>query len=105
MNFEDANFFLFVAILLPVYYLAPTRLLQFAALLLGSLFFYGYGQPALVLLLIGCCLVSALCSHIAGGADSAARRHRFAILGVALNLGALAFFKYDRLLASLFLDA
>lgn len=105
MGFEDANFFIFVAILLPLYYLAPTRLLQLGVLLAGSLFFYGYGQPALVLLLVGCCLVSAVCSRIAGGADSPAKRRRFAILGVALNLAALAFFKYDRLFASLFLEA
>lgn len=105
MSFEDNNFFLFVAILLPVYYLAPTRLLQLGVLLAGSLFFYGYGQPELVLLLIGCCLVSAACSRMAGGPALPEKRHRFAVLGVALNLGALAFFKYDRLVASLFLDA
>ena len=69
MSFEDANFFIFVAILLPLYYLVPTRLLQMGVLLAGSLFFYGYGQPALVLLLVGCCLVSAICSYIVGGAE------------------------------------
>lgn len=105
MSFESSNFFVFVAILLPLYYLMPTRLLQLGVLLAGSLFFYGYEQPVLVVLLLACCLVSALSSRVSGGPDTPDRRRRFAILGVVFNLGALAFFKYDRLAASLFLDA
>jgi alginate O-acetyltransferase complex protein AlgI len=69
-------------------------------LLLASLFFYAWGEGALVLLLLG----SALLNHLFGLAIAAAapRRRKLALgAGLACNLGLLAAFKYAPFIAAL----
>lgn len=101
MGFEDANFFVFVALVFALYYLVPNHALQLVLLVASSLLFYAYGQPHLLILLLTCCAISAVCSLGAATAATIDRRRRFAFAGVALNLLALIFFKYDRFLLSL----
>lgn len=101
MGFEDANFFAFVAVVFSLYYLIRNPTLQLMLLVTSSLFFYGSGQPYLLILLLTCCAVSAVCSLGAATSSTLDRRHQFAFAGVALNLLALVFFKYDKFLLSL----
>jgi alginate O-acetyltransferase complex protein AlgI len=70
--------------------------------LIGSSFvFYAYGQPGLLLLLLASISINVVTSYqIAQG--SRARRKFWAVLGVALNLGLLLFFKYGPLVARTF---
>lgn len=101
MGFEDANFFAFVAIVFSLYYLISNRALQLMLLVASSLFFYAYGQPRLLILLLTCCAISATCSFGAATSARPGRRYQFAFAGVVLNLLALAFFKYDHFVLSL----
>jgi alginate O-acetyltransferase complex protein AlgI len=101
MGFEDANFFVFVTVVFALYYLVANYTLQLLLLVASSLFFYAYGQPHLLILLLACCIISAVCSLGAATSPTAARRRQFAFAGVALNLLALIFFKYDKFLLSL----
>lgn len=96
MTFTSWQFGVFVAIVFGVYYLPAVRNFQVQLLVLASVFFYGYGQPELLPLL----LVAVLGTH---AFLVLAFRNRAVWLpaGIAFNLALLAFFKYK----FLFVDA
>lgn len=89
MTFTSWQFVLFVAVVFATYYLPPVRPFQVYLLVLASLFFYGYGQlqllPMLAVAVLGTYLFLIL-----------AWRNRAVWLpvGIAFNVGLLAFFKY-----------
>src|SRR5258707_10106993 len=89
MTFTSWQFGVLVAIVFGAYYLPPFRTLQIQLLVIASLFFYGYGQPELLPLLA----VAVFGTHLF---LILALRNRFIWLpvGIAFNLGLLAFFKY-----------
>ena len=103
----SSPFFLacFLPALLGLYFLCPAKGRN-AVLLCGSLFFYAWGEPRAVFLMLGLILVN----HAAGRGIAAAlaapdrkRRRRanaLLALGVAADLGALAVFKYASFLAA-----
>jgi alginate O-acetyltransferase complex protein AlgI len=99
--FTSFSFVGLVAVTMALYYLRCTARYQVAVLIAASLAFYAYGQPLLLSLLLFSALTSAACSH--GVLVSRSRRSRVAwsASGVVLNLGLLAIFKYNRLLAEL----
>jgi alginate O-acetyltransferase complex protein AlgI len=97
MLFNSWGFLLFASVLFVLYYLPLMRRIQVGLLTLASLFFYGYGEPKLVLLLIASILVNGLASYRIVNGEAARRRFWMAI-GVAVNLGILVFFKYSGLL-------
>lgn len=92
----SSNVFLFayLPIVLMVYYICP-RWLRNPVLLVVSLFFYGWGEPVYLFLMIGTILLNYVC-----GAWIAARRshgkHALPVLvfGVVSNLLILGYFKY-----------
>lgn len=96
MTFTSWQFGVFVAAIFGVYYLPAFRNFQVQLLVLASVFFYGYGQPELLPLL----LVAVLGTHVF---LALAFRNRPVWLpaGIAFNLALLAFFKYK----FLFVDA
>ena len=53
MTFTSFQFGIFVAIVFGVYYLPSLRSFQVPLLVLASVFFYGFGQPELLPLLLG----------------------------------------------------
>ncbi|MBB3121585.1 MBOAT family O-acyltransferase [Pseudoduganella violacea] len=61
-------------------------------LLLGSLVFYAWGEPRFVPLLLLSALLNYGCGYLISRAE--ARRRAVLIVGVAANLGLLAFYKY-----------
>ena len=74
------------------------RGLQTYVLIVASLFFYAYGQPLLVFLLLGSILINATASYQVLNAKTTLAKRVWATTGVVLNLGVLFFFKYGPLL-------
>jgi alginate O-acetyltransferase complex protein AlgI len=89
MTFTSWQFGIFVGVVFVAYYLPPLRAFQIQILVIASLFFYGYGQPELLPLLAIAALGTYLFMLLA-------LRHRqlWLPIGIAFNLGLLAFFKY-----------
>src|SRR5580765_2542721 len=97
MLFSSANFiFLFLPVTLVVFFLIPTEPAwpRKVWLLAASLFFYGYWKIAYVPLL----LASIGGNYAVAELITRHRHHRAAtvvfVIGIALNLGLLAYFKY-----------
>ena len=86
----------FLPIFMLLYYLVP-RKLQNPVLIIGSLFFYAWGEPVYVVLM----LFSAVFNYFMGldleasGFDQKARK-RSLIFAVIINLFILCFFKYNK---------
>lgn len=95
MTFSSISFlFYFLPIFIGIYFISPFRNV---ALLAGSLIFYAWGEPVLILLL----LISLMVNHGLGRLISARRQTKVLVLGVVLNLLALGVFKYAGFLIDL----
>ncbi len=95
----DTIFFLscFLPLALIIHWLIPSVRFKNAVLLVFSLLFYSVGSPASLLLLVGV----TLANYLLGLALRGDRCRKGAlVLGVALNLGVLGFFKYADFLLS-----
>lgn len=89
MTFTSWQFGAFAAVVLTLYYAPFMALRQVHLLVAASLFFYGYGQPGL-LLLLGIAVLGTYAFL-----NLTFRNRRFWLpVGVAFNLALLAFFKY-----------
>ncbi|MCH5340802.1 MAG: MBOAT family protein [Acetatifactor sp.] len=94
MVFSSVLFlFRFLPIFMICYFLAPGRMKNFI-LFLGSLFFYAWGEPIYVVLM----LFSTVVDYVNGRLIERCRGSRKAVLpliaSVVINLGLLGFFKY-----------
>lgn len=98
MLFTSATFFVFFAVVFIGYYFPLFRRWQTAWLASASLFFYGYSQPYLLVLLLSVALIDIVCSY---QAVRTARPRLWASTGVIANLLVLAFFKYNHLMVAL----
>lgn len=95
MVFSSISFlFVFLPLLLAVYFLLPARLREGRnlVLLLFSLFFYGYGGPRFLLLMLLSIAVNYAGALLA--APDQRRRRLWTGLVTAVNLGLLGWFKY-----------
>ncbi|UFH54596.1 MBOAT family protein [Spirosoma sp. KNUC1025] len=100
------NSFIFLGLLLItfiLYYTPALSRFQILILILSSLVFYAYNQPALVLLLLSSALINVLTSYYVANLVGNRRKY-IATVGVVLNLSILAFFKYGALLESTLID-
>ena len=100
----SANVFLFayLPIVLLTYYLSP-RWLRNPILLLVSLFFYGWGEPVYVLLMVADILLNYGCGlWIQRCRDKGSSAKPALITGVALNLLLLGYFKYTNFILGIF---
>ena len=91
-------------IVLAAYFLVPTRGLKNVWLLVASLFFYAWGEPVYVLLMIA----SILANWVFGLAVGARRFHEgrdatlkraLLVLAVVFNVAVIGFFKYEGFVA------
>src|SRR5216684_8871002 len=89
MTFTSWQFGIFVAAVFGAYYFPPFKTLQIQLLVIASLFFYGYGQPELLPMLAVAVLGTYLLLILA-----IKDRTIWLPVGIAFNLGLLAFFKY-----------
>lgn len=94
----------FLCVFLPVvfllYYSIPSLRLRNILLIIVSLFFYAYGEPVYVLLMVISTVLNYILGRMLGQTE---QRHRKIILAFAIicNLGILAFFKYaDMIIAT-----
>ena len=85
--------FYFLPAFLLAYYLTPARYRNFVGLL-ASLFFYAWGEPRLVLLLLVGSVVDFLLGKGIAHSDDARKRKRLVALSVLLNIGFLTYYKY-----------
>ncbi len=85
---------LFLPLLLALYFVSRSMRWRNGILVLFSLIFYAWGEPAMVLLLIGSTLVNYLCAHAMERATSAALKKLWLGIGVAVSLAGLFYFKY-----------
>lgn len=83
----------FLPVVLLLYFIAP-KCLKNTVLLIASLFFYAWGEPKIVLIMIA----SILAGYVSGLLIEAFRRKKTAkivmIVSVVLQLGCLVYFKY-----------
>ena len=90
MVFSSITFlFYFLPVVLGLYFLAPCRMRNLV-LLAGSLFFYAWGEPVYVILM----MVSIILNYIAGMIIHRKPGKLFLAAGVCINLFILGFFKY-----------
>lgn len=98
MLFSSSVFlFAFLPVVLAVYYLLlrRTRKGQNAFLTVASLFFYAWGEPWFVLMMMGSIVVNYLLGRLAGWCRTRGKPLRIAVIpAVAANLSVLFVFKY-----------
>lgn len=94
MVFASVPFlFVFLPAVLAAYFLCPRRWHN-AVLLVFSLFFYAWGEPVYILLMLSSITVSFLAGRALGRAHTPARRRAVLSASVAYHLLTLDFFKY-----------
>lgn len=99
MLFSSAAFILaFLPLSLLVYYVLPGRAARNAALLALSLVFYAWGDPTCLALLVVAVLLTWAIGRAMEGA-SRARARGLMVAAIALDVGILAFYKYEGFLA------
>ena len=90
MIFSSIYFiYYFLIIFLIIYFITPKKYKNYT-LLLGSLFFYFYGDSKYIVLL----LISSLVNYILGRLISKKNKKLFLIIGLIFNFGLLFYFKY-----------
>ena len=107
MLFTSFEFFILLVITFAVYYI-PVNFFrkantQLIVLILSSVIFYGYYNPALLLLLIFSGAVNMITSYLVSFGNPK-RRFAIAAAGIIINLLVLAFFKYSPLIGTSFFD-
>ncbi len=93
MLFSSLTFlFIFLPVVLGVYFLLPAKAKNIW-LLLASLFFYFYGEPKYLIIMLAVITVSYIFGLITDRLEGTARKLALAA-SVAINLSALIYFKY-----------
>ncbi len=86
--------FAFLPLVLLSYYVSP-RWLRNPVLLLFSLFFYGWGEPVYLFLMLGDILLNYVCGRwIMAEREKGRTGQRALVTGIVLNLLLLGYFKY-----------
>ena len=92
MLFSSITFlYYFLPCVLVLYFLAPEKLKNVVLLVL-SLFFYGWGEPKLVVLMILTIIVGYILGLLTEKQPS--KRKIYLILSIVYSLGTLSYFKY-----------
>jgi alginate O-acetyltransferase complex protein AlgI len=106
MNFTSPEFFLLLVFTSVLYYFPGLSGIQIGILIASSLYFYGFSQPYLLMLLVLSCAINAICSYRVLTGTNRTRTIHITALGVATNLAILILFKYKGFLAQeLFTDS
>ena len=95
MVFSGLTFLLlFLPALLILYFLSRDLKWRNGVLVIFSLVFYAWGEPVMVLLLIGTTLFNYIVAHLMGRAKGPGGKKLCLILGVMGSLAGLVYFKY-----------
>ena len=99
MIFSSAFFlFLFLPITYILYNICPNIKCKNFLLIIASLFFYAFGEPIYVFLMVGSILVNYFLAIFIS--NSSSKKRLFLILSIIFNIGLLITFKYSALLVS-----
>ncbi|MGR3810240.1 MBOAT family O-acyltransferase [Jiulongibacter sp. NS-SX5] len=101
MLFTSSEFFVLLAITFVIYYLLRKEGHQKLILIISSFVFYAWNFPKLLILLCVSIAINILTVKAIKNGE-ASKRYWWATLGVIINLGILAFFKYSPLLGKTF---
>lgn len=95
MLFSSITFlFVFLPVTVILYYIVPEKLKNIV-MLIASLFFYAWGEPVYVILMILSIILNYFCGlDISGKQDEPVKAKRSLIFAVTVNLLILGFFKY-----------
>ncbi len=95
MPFSDLIFLYgFLPILFLLYYICPKSGWRRGVLTFFSLFFYAFGEPVYVFLMVGLVAADWGFGLLIGRTESRTRRKLWLVLAVVSNLGVLVFYKY-----------
>ena len=95
MNFANLFFlYAFLPAALFIYYLIPNNHYRNGVLILTSLVFYAWGNPPMVLLLLGVCTLNYFLGKGIGAAPGEKKGKIYLVLGLILNIGLLLGYKY-----------
>ena len=89
--------FLFFPVTIGVYFLMPNRTFKNLWLLIASLFFYAWGEPRYILIMLLSTVNDYVFSQLIDASKQKQQQGRarlFLVLSLSVNLGLLAFFKY-----------
>ncbi len=96
MTFSSLEFlFLFMPGFFALYYAWSNKHWRNTLLFVGSILFYSWGEPVLVLLMLGSVLLNYLLARLMAAFAEKNARRAWLIAGIATNLGMLAVFKYS----------
>lgn len=98
MLFNSSEFAFLVVITFILYYVRKLQFLQVGLLLVSSLIFYAWAKPLLVVLLLLSILINGICTFGVSKYQEHTKQKFIAWGGIIVNLGLLAFFKYNKLL-------
>src|ERR1700743_2871765 len=101
------NSFIFVklfTVTFLVFYIPQLKKYQIPILIISSLVFYGYNNPALLLLLLFSAAINITASYLVVYGKTGLRK-LYITTGVIINLALLGVFKYSSLIASTFFPA
>lgn len=103
MIFSSITFlFFFLPIILAAYFLAPNLKIKNLVLLIGSLFFYAWGEPVYVVLMIISICGNYFCARYLAQEEKTGAMKRYFIYAVVWNIGILFFFKYSNMVIRMF---
>lgn len=95
MIFSSAIFvFYFLPLFFLCYYLVPGKFKN-AVILLGSIFFYAWGAPRFIFVILGTTALDFFLVQLMDRQETAVRRKVLLLLSVTINLGLLVYFKYS----------
>ena len=101
MLFTSPEYFVLLGIVLILYYVKASVRWQLGVALAGSVVFYGWSQPWLLLLLLASATITSCMSFAVAFGATSFKKRLFAVMGVVMNVGLLFFFKYAGWLSSL----
>jgi alginate O-acetyltransferase complex protein AlgI len=95
MVFSSLVFLLrFLPVTLLLYFAVPGMKAKNTVLIAASLFFYAWGEPVWVILLIISSVIDYICGGFAGKYSKTPKGKIFLVISLVLNFGLLGFFKY-----------
>ncbi len=98
MNFATSAFFIFLPIVLLVYHALRQRTAKYVFLLGASWFFYMFGNPWFIGVILFTSIVDFWMGRLIEAAPTQRRRRTWLIVSIVSNLGFLAVFKYTNFL-------
>lgn len=100
MVFSSSVFlFAFMPIFFAAYFIVPGRVAKNTWLLIASLFFYAWGEPVYVLLMIVSIVANWLFGLVVGFSKKAPFKQWMLVLSVVFNVAVIGFFKYEGFIA------